>query len=111
MLRTTDLDALRQSWKVYERITSAKPYPSAQGLEPVIRLVAARNPPALYAKPAQFFDTRLIEQIDKSGFIDRIYRQAMGRVAISANWSSRNREFFSSRLPPPPRCISRAWNR
>jgi len=74
MLRTTDLDALRQSWKVYERITSAKPYPSSKGLEPVIRLVAVRNPAALNAKPAQFIDSRFIEQIDKSGFIDRLYR-------------------------------------
>ena len=74
MLRTTDFDALRQSWKVYDRITPAKPYPSPKGLEPLIRLVAARNPAALNAKPAQFIDSRLIEQIDKSGFIDRLYR-------------------------------------
>jgi NitT/TauT family transport system substrate-binding protein len=74
MLRTTDLDALRQSWKVYERITPPKPYPSLKGLEPVIRLVAARNPAALNAKPEQFIDSRFIEQIDKSGFIDRLYR-------------------------------------
>src|ERR1043166_2495657 len=74
MLRTTDFDALRQSWKVYDRITPAKPYPSPKGLEPLIRLVAARNPAALNAKPSQFIDGRLIEQIDKSGFIDRLYR-------------------------------------
>jgi len=59
---------------VYERITSAKPYPSSKGLEPVIRLVAVRNPAALNAKPPQFIDSRFIEQIDKSGFIDRLYR-------------------------------------
>jgi NitT/TauT family transport system substrate-binding protein len=74
MLRTSDLDALRQSWKVYERITPRKPYPSLKGLEPVIRLVAVRNPAALNAKPEQFIDSRFIEQIDKSGFIDRLYR-------------------------------------
>lgn len=74
-LKTTDLDALGQAWKVFaERIVPIKPYPSVKGMQLVIREVASRNPAARDAIPEQFFDTRFIEQIDKSGFIDRLYK-------------------------------------
>lgn len=74
-LKTTDLDALGQAWQVFaERIVPIKPYPSVKGMQLVIREVASRNPAARDAIPEQFFDTRFIEQIDKSGFINRLYK-------------------------------------
>ena len=36
--------------------------------------VASRNPQARGAKPEDFVDTRLLKEIDDSGFIDRLYR-------------------------------------
>ena len=36
--------------------------------------VALRNPQARAAKPDDFVDTRLLKEIDDSGFIDRLYR-------------------------------------
>lgn len=74
-LRTTDLDALRQGWQIFaERLIPEKPYPSVKGMQLVINEVASRNPAARNATPEQFLDTRLIEQVDRSGFIDRLYR-------------------------------------
>jgi hypothetical protein len=40
----------------------------------VIREVAQRHPAAASISPDQLFDTSLIEEIDRSGFIDRLYQ-------------------------------------
>jgi NitT/TauT family transport system substrate-binding protein len=74
-LKTRDFDAVGYSWQVHaERLVPARPYPSAKGMQLVIREVATQNPLARNRTPEQFFDTSLIEEIDRSGFIDRLYR-------------------------------------
>jgi NitT/TauT family transport system substrate-binding protein len=74
-LKTGDLDAVGFSWQVHaERLVPARPYPSVKGMELVIKEVATKNPLARNRTPAQFVDTSLIEEIDRSGFIDRLYR-------------------------------------
>jgi hypothetical protein len=35
----------------------------------------ANHPPAKIAKPEQFVDNSLIAELEKSGFIDRLYNQ------------------------------------
>lgn len=74
-LRSADLDAISYSWQVHaERLVPAKLYPSVKGMQLVIREVAQRNPAAATMTPEQLFDTSLIDEIDRSGFIDRLYR-------------------------------------
>lgn len=74
-LRSADLDALNYSWQVHaERLIPAKLYPSVKGMELVIREVAQRNPAAAAMTPEQLFDLSLLDEIDRSGFIDRLYR-------------------------------------
>jgi NitT/TauT family transport system substrate-binding protein len=74
-LKTTDLESIAYSWQIFaERVLPAKPYPSVKGMQLVINEVASRNPAARGAKPEQFFDTSLMEEVDRSGFIDRLYR-------------------------------------
>ena len=43
-------------------------------MELVIKEVATKNPLARNRTPEQFVDTSLIEEIGRSGFIDRLYR-------------------------------------
>jgi hypothetical protein len=66
---------MKQGWVAYaEWIFPAKPYPSVKGMELVIREVAAQNPAASKVTPERLFDSRLIEKVDRSGFIDDLYR-------------------------------------
>ena len=44
-------------------------------MELVIREVAAQNPAAGKVTPERLFDLRLVERIDRSGFIDNLYRE------------------------------------
>ena len=74
-LRSADLDAISYSWQVHaERLVPAKLYPSVKGMQLVIREVAQRNPAAATMTPEQLIDTTLLDEIDRSGFIDRLYR-------------------------------------
>ncbi len=75
-LKGADLDAMKQGWVAYaERIFPVKPYPSARGMELVIREVASQNPAAGKVVPERLFDLRLVERVDRSGFIDSLYRE------------------------------------
>jgi len=74
-LKGADIEALRLGWAPYaERIFPAKPYPSVKGTELVIREVATQNPAASKVTPDRLFDLRFIEKVDRSGFIDQLYR-------------------------------------
>jgi NitT/TauT family transport system substrate-binding protein len=75
-LKGADIDAMKQGWVAYaERIFPAKPYPSVKGMELVIREVAAQNPAASKVTPERLFDLRFVERVDRSGFIDNLYRE------------------------------------
>ena len=75
-LKGADIEAMKQGWVAYaERIFPAKPYPSSKGMELVIREVAAQNPAAAKVTPERLFDLRLVAHVDRSGFIDNLYRE------------------------------------
>jgi NitT/TauT family transport system substrate-binding protein len=74
-LKGGDMDAMKQGWAAYaERVFPVKPYPSVKGMELVIREVASQNPAASKVTPDRLFDLRLVEKVDRSGFIDNLYR-------------------------------------
>jgi hypothetical protein len=74
-LKTNDLDMLRQGWKVFtERLIPMKPYSSIKDIQLIIQEMATQNPAAKNAMPERFIDSSLMEEIDRSGFIDRLYR-------------------------------------
>jgi ABC-type nitrate/sulfonate/bicarbonate transport system substrate-binding protein len=74
-LKTTDLDMLRQAWKVFaERLIPKKPFPTIEDIQLTIQEVGTQNPAAKNATPERFLDSSLMQEIDQSGFIDRLYR-------------------------------------
>jgi NitT/TauT family transport system substrate-binding protein len=74
-LKGGDMDAMKQGWAAYaERVFPVKPFPSVKGMELVVREVASQNPAASKVTPDRVFDLRLVEKVDRSGFIDNLYR-------------------------------------
>jgi NitT/TauT family transport system substrate-binding protein len=57
--------------KYYESM----PYPSLQGVETVLGIVAKDNPKAKGADPKSFVDDSLLREIDASGFIKGLYQR------------------------------------
>lgn len=58
-----------------ETMYPKKQYPSLEGLKTVLDELAARDPRAKSAKPEQFVDMTFIRELDKSGYIDALYKK------------------------------------
>jgi ABC-type nitrate/sulfonate/bicarbonate transport system substrate-binding protein len=73
-LKVEDPEVLATVYGYYSRLAEQKPYVPLEGVRVILDEVALRNPQARAAKPEDFVDTRLLKEIDDSGFIDRLYR-------------------------------------
>ena len=62
-----------QGYQDLLRVTDRKPYPSMEGLGNVQRLMKLRNPAVANLKVESLVDAKLIQELDKSGFIDQLY--------------------------------------
>jgi len=68
-----DRDA-EEAYQIIRDILPRKPYPTAEGIKAVLDELSPKLPAAKTAQPRDFMDTRFIEELDRSGFIDRLYR-------------------------------------
>jgi NitT/TauT family transport system substrate-binding protein len=71
-LGTNDRDALQESWE-YAAKMPAKPYAVESAVQAVLDHLAETQPRFAQSKPADFIDARLLTEIDKSGYIDKLY--------------------------------------
>jgi ABC-type nitrate/sulfonate/bicarbonate transport system substrate-binding protein len=58
-----------------EALYSKKQFPSLEGIQTVLDEIAERDPRAKSAKPEQFVDFTFIRELDKSGYIDGLYKK------------------------------------
>jgi NitT/TauT family transport system substrate-binding protein len=66
-----DLDDVYQTLRSF---LQRKPYPTLDGFRVVFDELAEQIPAARTADPKDFVDTRFLEEFDRSGYIDRLYR-------------------------------------
>jgi NitT/TauT family transport system substrate-binding protein len=71
-LGTRDPEALEESWK-YGAEMPAKPYPVDSAVQAVINHLAESDPKYAKFKPGEFFEAGPLAELDKSGYIDRLY--------------------------------------
>jgi NitT/TauT family transport system substrate-binding protein len=69
-------EELQETYSFYSPLLSEKPYPKARGIQ--ILLDWSKRPDARKAKPEQFINTKILERLDKQGFIDGLYRASKG---------------------------------
>jgi hypothetical protein len=77
-LGTTDREALIESWEYGDDIP-AKPYAVESAVQAVINHLAETDPKYGQYKPADFIEAGPLAELDKSGFIDRLYGDAKGK--------------------------------
>ena len=63
-----------EAYQIIRDITPRKPYPTLEGMKTVLDELSLKVPAAKTAQPREFIDTRFIEELDRSGFIDGLYR-------------------------------------
>jgi len=72
-LGTQDREALEESWD-YAAKMPAKPYAVDSAVQAVLDHLAEAQPRFAQHKPSEFIDARVLTEIDKSGYIDRLYK-------------------------------------
>jgi ABC-type nitrate/sulfonate/bicarbonate transport system substrate-binding protein len=69
-----DKEALYESYEHMKNLTEKKPYPLINGIKNQIELIAEDDAKAKTARPEQFLDLSILQELDKSGFIDSLYK-------------------------------------
>jgi len=72
-LRTQDRELLEGSYQIYKEDFISVPYPIMQGLQPTYDYVALTRPEIRSHKPEEFMDPSFIAELEKSGYIKRLY--------------------------------------
>jgi len=73
-MRLNDERELEETYQLLKRVALIKPYPSLEGIKTILNDLIEQIPAAKTADPKDFVDTRFLEELDKSGYIDRLYR-------------------------------------
>jgi NitT/TauT family transport system substrate-binding protein len=72
-LRTNDQELLEGSYEIFKQDFISVPYPIMTGLEATYEYVASTRPEIRNRKPEEFMDPSLVAELDKSGFIKKLY--------------------------------------
>jgi len=73
-MRITEPKELEESYQLLKSLIPIKPYPTLEGFKTVFAELAEKVPAARTANPKDFVDTRILEEFDRSGFIDGLYK-------------------------------------
>ncbi len=74
-MRTNDPDVLEESYQGYVRMMPKKPYPTLKGIQFLLDVLAPTMPQAKSAKPEQFVDLSLLEELEKEGFFNEMAKR------------------------------------
>ena len=75
MLRLNDDAIAEESWELFAKHRLAAPYPNIKGMKTSYEYVAATRPDIYKHKPEEFIDSSFVEELDKSGFIKKLYEK------------------------------------
>ncbi|HEY2990426.1 MAG TPA: ABC transporter substrate-binding protein [Candidatus Binatia bacterium] len=67
--RTDDKELLEESYDTVIKSFSLPPYPSIRGIASLLQGLEKQNPKAKGANPDDFADSRLVRELDQSGFV------------------------------------------
>jgi NitT/TauT family transport system substrate-binding protein len=74
----SDPNLLAQTYRAVILQLNRVPLPAPSEIRQALDLIAIRNPEAKGADPARFVDTSFVVQLEKDGFIDRLYKTPAG---------------------------------
>jgi ABC-type nitrate/sulfonate/bicarbonate transport system substrate-binding protein len=75
MLRLDDESLAQESWDLFARHRLAAPHPNIKGMKTSYEYVALTRPDVVKHKPEEFVDASFVEELDKSGFIKKLYEK------------------------------------
>lgn len=72
-MRTTDAEYLEGSYNIFRNDFISVPYPITKNLDAIYEIAAFRRPEIRTHKPEEFVDSSFVAELEKSGFIKRLY--------------------------------------
>jgi ABC-type nitrate/sulfonate/bicarbonate transport system substrate-binding protein len=72
--RSEDREALDEAYKFFVNLYPKKPYSSDEGMKALIAVMGERNTAVRTFRPQDINDMGYLRELDKSGFIDNLYR-------------------------------------
>lgn len=75
MLRLDDDSLAQESWELFAKYRLPAPYPNIKGMKTSYDYVAMTRPDVYKHKPEEFVDSSFVEELDKSGFIKKLYER------------------------------------
>jgi ABC-type nitrate/sulfonate/bicarbonate transport system substrate-binding protein len=72
--RSSDRAALEETYRIFGSIIPAKPYGTEEGWKNLLEVLSAADPKARQLETKDMFDYAFLSEIDKSGFIDALYK-------------------------------------
>jgi ABC-type nitrate/sulfonate/bicarbonate transport system substrate-binding protein len=75
MLRLDDESLAQDSWELFAKHRLAAPYPNIKGMKTSYEYVSQTRPDVWKHKPEEFVDSSFVEELDKSGFIKKLYEK------------------------------------
>ncbi|HXG53567.1 MAG TPA: ABC transporter substrate-binding protein [candidate division Zixibacteria bacterium] len=75
VLRLDDDSLANESWELFAKHRLAAPYPNLKGMKTSYEYVAATRPDVWKHKPEEFADASFVTELDKSGFIKKLYER------------------------------------
>ena len=73
-MKIKDEKELEEAYETLRGFIQTKPYPSPDGFKTILTELSKRSPSAKSADSKSFVDLRFLEELDRSGFIDGLYR-------------------------------------
>ncbi len=74
-LRLTDDELVNESYEIFAKARLAVPYPNIRGMRTSFEYVALTRPEVWNHKPEEFADSSVVEELEKSGFIKKLYER------------------------------------
>ncbi len=73
-MQIKDEKEIDETYLLLKSFVQIKPYPTLEGFKTIFDDLSKRVPAAKTANPKEFVDTRFIEELDRSGYIDSLYK-------------------------------------
>lgn len=74
-LRLDEDELAQESWELFAKYRLAAPYPDIKGMKTSYEYVALTRPDVYKHKPEDFVDASFVEELEKSGFIKKLYEK------------------------------------
>ena len=74
-VKTTDSEALEDSYQFFAPLVPSKPYPTLEGIKEALIELGEKDPKARAVRPEDFADMSFVKELDDSGYIDGLYKK------------------------------------